>query len=78
MNDEKLIIECDENTQFVVEKRGTGHSKIWSDGPEICIAHILKGKRSQYGPSIPLDRIPELSAYLTQAYGDLRENPSGQ
>jgi len=69
----ELTIDCIGDTQFRVEKRTEDHPKIWSGGPEICIAHILRGKRSQFGPSIPLDQIPELIEYLAKAYREMKQ-----
>lgn len=75
MERQELIIECDNNTQYKIEERLDG---LWSGGPEICIAHILGGKRSRTNPSIPLEKIPELIAYLAQAYGNMRADLAGQ
>ena len=71
MSKEDLTIQSIGTTQFKVEKRKEG---LWSEGPEICIAHFSKGKRSQNNPSVPLDQIPELIEYLVKAYGDMRED----
>lgn len=70
MKDTELTIECIGDTQFRVEKREGG---LWSGGDEICIAHILKGKRSRTNPSIPLDQIPELIEYLAYAYSTMKK-----
>ena len=67
-----LTIDCFGDTQFKVEPRPGG---LWSGGDEICIAHILKGKRSRTNPSIPLDQIPELIEYLAYAYRTMKEKP---
>jgi hypothetical protein len=68
-----LTVDCGD-TKFRVEKRPMSHDKIWSGRPEICIAHILNDKRSRFGPSIPLDRIPELIGYLEQAYQEMNQD----
>lgn len=68
MENTELIIKCDENTQYKIEKRPEG---LWSGGPEICIAHILDNKRSRTNPSIPLEHVPELIEYLAKAYKEM-------
>lgn len=51
-------------TQFRVEGRPDG---LWSGGPEITIVREFNGKRDQFGPSIPVENIPDLiHALLTQ------------
>lgn len=64
-----------DDTKFRIEQRVNG---LWSGGPEICIAHILKGRRSPKNPSIPLDKVPELIEYLAEAYGNMREDLARQ
>lgn len=52
------------DTQFRVEARPDG---LWSGGPEITIVREFNGKRDQFGPSVPLESVPDLiHALLTQ------------
>lgn len=58
----------DDSTQFRIEQHPEG---LWSGGPEIRILHELNGKKSQYGPSIPIDLIDDLVLELLKAKKNL-------
>ncbi|GGH55964.1 hypothetical protein GCM10007423_64070 [Dyadobacter endophyticus] len=62
---EPLKIQSKGDTQFQVELHKNG---LWSETPEICIAHVLRGKRSNPNPSIPISEIPQLIEYIAKAY----------
>lgn len=54
-----------QDTQFRVEGRPEG---LWSGGAEITIVREFNGKRDQFGPSIPLESIPDLIHALLKQY----------
>ena len=63
-NEFELVGIEGQDTQFRVEARPDG---LWSGGPEITIVREFNGKRDQFGPSIPLEAVPDLiHALLTQ------------